>query len=140
MVSYWDTSAIVPLLVAETDSPLRSVQLLTAAGIVTWWGTRSEALSALCRRKREGSLNAVAFANGIARLEMLSEQWAEVVASDTLRHRSERLLRVHPLRAADAWQLAAALLATNERTTGSNFHTGDARLADAAEKEGFSVC
>lgn len=140
MVSYWDTSAIVPLLVIEADSPLRTTQLLSVAGIVTWWGTRGEALSALCRREREGSIDANAFQLALARLDALSAQWSEVAAGDLLRGRSERLLRVHPLRAADAWQLAAALLATNEQTAGASFHTGDLRLAEAAKKEGFIVC
>lgn len=139
MVDYWDTSAIVPLLVVESDTPLRSAQLLSVPGIVTWWGTRSEAISALCRRERDGSIDAETFEKGIDRLDQISRQWSEVVASDALRRRSERLLRVHPLRAADAWQLAAALLATNEQTVGSGFFTGDGRLADAAKKEGFSV-
>jgi predicted nucleic acid-binding protein len=140
MVSYWDTSAILPLLAIEAESPVRSAQLLAAQGIVTWWGTRGEALSALCRREREGSIDTNAFQLAMARLDALSAQWSEVAASDLLRSRSERLLRVHPLRAADAWQLAAALLATNESTTGSTFHTSDLRLAEAARKEGFSVC
>jgi len=140
MVRYWDTSAIVLLLVKEAESTLRSGQLLSVSGIVTWWGTRSEAISALCRREREGSIDILTFQHGLDRLDKLSDQWGEVGASDALRLRSERLLRVHPLRAADAWQLAAALLATNEQTRGSTFHTGDARLAQAAGKEGFLVC
>jgi len=139
MVSYWDTSAIVPLLVNESESVLRAGQLLAVSGIVTWWGTRSEAVSALCRREREGSISAMTFEYAVDRLNLLADQWSEVIASEALRLRSERLLRVHPLRAADAWQLAAALLSTREETAGTGFHTSDARLALAAAKEGFSV-
>lgn len=49
------------------------------------------------------------------------------------------LLELHPLRAADALHLAAALLAVEERPQGLGFVTFDLRLADAAEREGFAV-
>jgi predicted nucleic acid-binding protein len=56
-----------------------------------------------------------------------------------LRECAIRLLRVHPLRAADAVQLAAAVIAAEMRPTSLEFVTADRRLADAARKEGFAV-
>ena len=56
-----------------------------------------------------------------------------------VRSRALRLLRVHSLRAADAFPLAAALVAFAERTTGRHFLTGDSRLGAAALAEGFTV-
>jgi hypothetical protein len=50
-----------------------------------------------------------------------------------------RLLRVHPLRAADAIQLAAATVAAEERPSTLGLVTLDARLGVAAEREGFLV-
>lgn len=50
-----------------------------------------------------------------------------------------RLLRVHPLRAADALQLAAALIAVSDAPRNFPFTCADARLAEAARKEGFAV-
>ncbi len=50
-----------------------------------------------------------------------------------------RLLRVHPLRAADAFQLAAAIAAADESPRSLPFVTFDSRLARAAEREGFPV-
>jgi uncharacterized protein len=50
-----------------------------------------------------------------------------------------RLLRVHPPRAADAVQLAAALVATSEDPSQFAFLTSDRQLREAAEKEGFTV-
>jgi hypothetical protein len=50
-----------------------------------------------------------------------------------------RLLRVHALRAADALQLAAALVWADGVPSGSVLHTHDRRLATAAEREGFEV-
>ena len=49
-----------------------------------------------------------------------------------------RVLRVHPLRAADALQLAAALEWSGGAASGM-FITYDERLRDAASREGFTT-
>jgi hypothetical protein len=48
-------------------------------------------------------------------------------------------LRVHPLRAADALQLAAAFVAAERRPSSLEIVTLDQRLAAAARKEGFGL-
>jgi len=138
-VNFWDTSAIVPLLVREADTILREGQLKSVTGVTVWWVTRVECVSALCRRQREGALPAPAFQAAMARLEAIRLQWLVVSPSKVILSRAERLLRVHPLRAADAMQLAAALLAVREEPDGASFHTADAQLAAAAEKENFTI-
>jgi hypothetical protein len=50
-----------------------------------------------------------------------------------------RLVRVHPLRAADAMPLAAAIVAAEMRPSGLERVTADRRLAEAAEREGVLV-
>jgi predicted nucleic acid-binding protein len=50
-----------------------------------------------------------------------------------------RLLRVHPLRAADALQLAAALVGSAENPSSLPFVSADPRLNEAARKEGFRL-
>ena len=50
-----------------------------------------------------------------------------------------RFLRVHPLRAADSLQLAAAFIAAERRPASLDVITLDDRLAAAARKEGFTV-
>lgn len=138
-MTYWDTSAIVPLLVKEADTDLREGQLLEADSVVTWWGTRLECLSALARREREGAVKSEAIAMARRRLDLLAEQWMEVLPADIVRERAERLLRLHSLRAADALQLASALIAFEERPGGVPFFCGDRRLTEAAALEGFQV-
>jgi uncharacterized protein len=64
---------------------------------------------------------------------------ATIVPSDAIRSRADRLLAIHPLRAADALQLAALLAAAEDRPAELPFVTLDDRLAEAAHKEGFSV-
>ena len=139
MVNFWDTSAVVPLLVREADSGVREAQLKEVSGVVTWWATRVECVSAICRRQREGLLSVAASDAAFRRLDSLSDQWKVVAPSEIILLRAERLLRVHPLCAADALQLAASLLATREDPQNSCFFTADKTLAAAADKEGFSV-
>ena len=52
---------------------------------------------------------------------------------------AERLLDIHPLRAADSLQLAAGLLWAQERPAGREFVCLDGRLREAARREGFSI-
>ena len=75
----------------------------------------------------------------LQRLRQLSAGWHEVDPSDEIRESAVRFLRVHPLRAADALQLAAAFAAAERRPTSLELVTLDDRLADAARKEGFVV-
>jgi predicted nucleic acid-binding protein len=136
---FWDSSAIAPLLVEETASRPREAQLHEDAEILVWYGTWAELESAICRRERESSIDPEQAAMARTRLSVLTRAWLEVQPTSWVRERAIRLLRVHPLRAADAMQLAAALVAFKERTAGNRFLTADLRLAKAATLEGFAV-
>ena len=70
-------------------------------------------------------------------LSVLSGEWSEVQPSELVRQRTERILQVHPLRAADSFQLAAALIWTQESPLGLDFVCLDQNLREAAFKEGF---
>jgi predicted nucleic acid-binding protein len=138
-VIFWDSSAVLPLLVWEPETKKRESQLRAHPVMAAWWGTRIECHSAIRRKEREGGLSGDSARKGLARLEHLASTWFEVNPSEALRLRSERLLKAHPLRAADALQLGAALLAFNEKTAGEVLYTSDERLAGASEREGFRV-
>jgi predicted nucleic acid-binding protein len=69
----------------------------------------------------------------------LAAEWTEIQPSQEVRKYAERALLLHPLRAADALQLAAALVWTNGHGTGHDFVCLDQRLRDAAHREGFQV-
>jgi len=73
------------------------------------------------------------------RVVLFDQSSAVVLPTEAVRSRAERLLGVHTLRAGDALQLAAALLAAEEDPADLPFVTLDERLADAARKEGFPV-
>lgn len=136
---FWDASAIVPLLVAESST--RRLQTLAAAdtAMLVWWASEVECVSALSRLEREGALTARAVAVAYRRLGQLSGAWHQVDPSDAIREAAIRFLRVHPLRAADALQLAAAFLAAERRPASLDIITLDDRMGVAAQKEGFNV-
>jgi predicted nucleic acid-binding protein len=138
-VNYWDSSAVIPLLVHEDQTPHRKEQLGDDPRMTVWWGCRLECSSALNRLNREGSLDGEGLALALNALETLADSWYEVEPTSELRARAMRLLRVHPLRAADAVQLAAALIATSEDPSYLPFFTADDYLREAARREGFAV-
>jgi hypothetical protein len=69
----------------------------------------------------------------------LVADWQEISPSELVRRTARRLLRLHPLRAADALQLAAANVAGENDPSTLELVTVDGRLADAARREGFAV-
>ena len=136
---FWDSSAIVPLCMEEPESEKLRVLAEKDEDLVVWWATRVECVSALACRHREGGLTAQAERNARSALLVLAKDWSEVQPSEPLRHRAERLLMVHSLRTADALQLAAALIWTEEATSGAEFVCLDQNLRESALKEGFTV-
>ena len=136
---FWDASAIVPLLIAEAST--RRLQLLAASDpdMLVWWGSALECVSALARLERSAALDARATLLAFDRLKQLAAGWYEIEPSDIVRETAIRFLRVHPLRAADALQLAAAFVAAEQRPASLTVIALDDRLASAAQKEGFAV-
>ena len=136
-MKFWDASALVPLLVAEPTT--KALQALAGRDreALVWWGSHLECVSALARREREGALDRGTTTQAFARLKRLADEWHEIEPGELVRESAARFLRVHPLRAADALQLAAAFVAAERRPTSLQLVTLDDRLADAARKEGF---
>jgi uncharacterized protein len=138
-VRFWDSSAIVPLLVSEAESP--STQRLYAddPAMVVWWMTEVECVSALARGQRLGRLPDPVLTEALGRLAALKAAWHEVEPGDEVRESAKRFLRVHDLRAADALQLAAAFFVAEARPSTIEFVSLDERLLTAARREGFPV-
>jgi uncharacterized protein len=101
------------------------------------WGSVVECISALARLERDGALSLPAMTLALQRLQQLAAGWHEIDPSDEIRKTASRFLRVHPLRAADALQLAAAFAAAERRAASLEVVTLYDRLANAARKEGF---
>jgi len=136
-VRFWDASALVPLLVADSTTEAARDLLREDPSIVAWWGTRVECGSALARVGREAREEIAR--SGRAHLDVLWRGVLEVEPTDRLRELALRLLAVHPLRAADSLQLAAALAWREGEPRGASFVCLDERLGKAALAEGFQV-
>ena len=107
--------------------------------VVIWWASPVECQSALFRVHRDGALPANPLREALGRLTALVEDAHVVAPTSRLRERAGRLLAVHPVRAGDALQLAAALAWSDEAPQGSGFVCLDDRLRTAARSEGFNV-
>lgn len=136
---FWDSSAIVPLIVAEASTDGLLASAAQDPVMCVWWATEVECASALSRLEREGALTDTAITTAFERLDRLAESWNEVQPTAALRGAARRLLRVHPLRSADSLQLAAAVIASEGLPASLNIVTLDERLASAARREGFVV-
>jgi predicted nucleic acid-binding protein len=139
MTAFWDTSAPVPLCCFQPQSAHARQAARTYSRQVVWWATVIEAVSSLNRLTREGILKAKESRQAFDRLNYLRDRWNEVQPTEEVRDRAERLLRVHKLRAADALQLAAALVWCGDRPQGRVLVGADEILSDAAGAEGFTI-
>jgi uncharacterized protein len=138
-MKFWDASAIVPLLMLEPTTKALQALAASDSAMLVWWATEVECSSAVARLERDGGLDAGGVAAALNRLKRLKGAWHEVDASDAVRESAVRFLRVHPLRAAAALQLAAAFVAAERRPPSLEIVTLDDRLSTAGRKEGFIV-
>jgi len=138
-VRYWDASALVPLIVVETDTQLVRAWLSEDEAIVTWIWSRTEVTSAIERRTRQGEISSSQRRQILERLDALASTWDEISDVLAVRSKAEELLSRHPLRAADAGQLSAALLLQEYVGATLSFACLDQRLRAAALIEGLEV-
>ena len=138
-MKFWDSSAVVPLLVEQTPSSRAANWATTDDAMVLWTLTPVEVVSALRRLVREEVLQEEVARFAEARMEEIVRACHVVIDVEPVKTLATRLLRLHPLRAFDALQLGAALHWAEGHPQGRTLHTLDSRLALAAQREGFLV-
>ena len=136
---FWDSSALLALLVEEPAREAMVTRVEEDPQLLVWWGTPVEMVSALARREREDVLGPEELAASQAVIRQLARAWHEVLPTEVVRRTAQRLLRTHPLRAADSLQLAAALVACGQDASTLEWVCLDERLNAAARREGFTV-
>lgn len=136
---FWDTSAIIPLLVQEPRTETVWQIVRDDGDMVTWWATPVECSSAAARVRRERKISTEEEQAIRVRLDRAAECWNEIIPSDEARSLARRLLLRHPLRGADSLQLAAALIWVRNQPEDFGFVCLDKRLREAARAEGFTV-
>lgn len=134
--AFWDSSAILPLCV-EAQASAVADELFKQYSMLVWWGTSVEIHSAIARLQRMRQIIAKDASDALVQLDNLTRHWQEIEPSDSLREFAEGLPARYGLRAADAFQLAAASTWTMHRPTDRSFISGDQKLLDAARQMGF---
>jgi predicted nucleic acid-binding protein len=135
---FWDSSAIVPLLVAESGSEAMRRLHAEDPEVVAAAITPLEVASALWRRRHRGELTLDAHQHAEHGFAILSRAWREVLYLPELTETARDLLSRHPMRSLDALQLASAIAAAGN-VRDLVFVTLDDRLAAVAQAEGFPV-
>jgi len=104
-VKVWDTSAFLSILLRQQATDELKALLVSDGGLAVWWGTKVEAVSAVCRLRRAAEIEERAASRLFREIEKLAAAAYEVQPSEALRDIACRALRVHELRAADASSL-----------------------------------
>lgn len=136
---FWDSSALIPLLIREdTSNDLRAL-LAADMAIAASFITTLEIGSALWQRHHNDELSADEHAAADDAFEKLNESWSEIGDFFDAREIALELITRHVLRSGDAIQLASALIACAQNPALLTFVTLDQDLASAARAEGFTV-
>lgn len=138
-MKFWDSSALVAIAVQEPST--RSVRAVAREDpeLMVWILSEVEIASALWRRRRAGELTENLRADAQRQMDATLSNAIVVADVPAVVRRSKRLLAAHSLRAADAMQLAAALVVCEDEPARVSFVTVDERLGEAAIREGFVV-
>jgi predicted nucleic acid-binding protein len=135
-VRFWDSSAVVPLVVREPPTAAMKELLADDPEMLVWWGSDLQCAAAVAHREREGALESRQADEALQRVDLLKKEWHELQPLEPVRSLGRRLVRVHPLRAADALQLAAALVACEGDPSFLVVVTLDARLSERRARKG----
>jgi predicted nucleic acid-binding protein len=136
---FWDSSALVPLLVHEPRSDVVRMLIDSDSHIVASLLTPLEIVGALWRRRRSGELTAAEHTDADTAFAEISRVWSDVEEIQSVREIALDVLSRHPLRSSDAFQLASAIVAAEHKPSSLPFVTLDYDLASAARTEGFPV-
>ncbi len=136
MIAYFDTSAIVPLLIAETGSRVAGEVWDSADRIVSIRLVYPEAHAALAQAQRLDRVSARDLRRAVSELDARFEEMDLVEIDDVLAHLAGEKAEAHGLRGYDAVHLAAALRVHDPDVV---LIAGDRALVGAANSEGLAV-
>lgn len=136
MIAYFDTSAIIPLIIDEVSTNLCTRVWDESTRVVSVRLLYAEARAALARAERLGRLTRPQLAAAVAELDSIDGEVDHIEVTAELVYAAGELSQVHGLRGYDAVHLAAALAAADGDLV---VVTGDESLAGAATALGLSV-
>jgi predicted nucleic acid-binding protein len=136
VIAYFDTSAVMPLLISEAGSA-RAASLWNGADrVVSVRLIYPETRASLAQAERLGRLTARHLRVAVTEFDILFEELDLVEVDDALARRAGELAEARQLRGYDAVHLAAA-----DRVRDPNVVViaGDGALLEAAAAEGLAV-
>jgi uncharacterized protein len=136
LIAYFDTSAIVPLLVEEPVSSLAGELWRAADRAIGNRLVYVECRSALASAHRSARLGRVHLRRAVTELEDLFDEFDLVDITDDLVRHAGALAETYGLRGYDAVHLASADLFDEPELV---LVAGDGALCDAAEARGLAV-
>lgn len=136
--AFWDASALVPLCVAQSNTP-QAKNFYRRFRPVVWWATQVEIASALARLVRMQQLTPADWADARNLAARLADSWSVIQPTEAVRKRAIEIIQRYDLPAADAFQLAAGLEWCQNSPQGRILLTSDDRLLQAALMVGFAA-
>ncbi|MDP9464280.1 MAG: type II toxin-antitoxin system VapC family toxin [Actinomycetota bacterium] len=136
MIAYFDTSAIIPLIIDEPSSMICTRLWNDADRSVSVRLVYPEARAALARARRLERITSRQLTAAIDELEAIVTEIDHIEVTAELAHSAGELAQTHGLRGYDAVHLAAVLAAAHTELV---LATGDTDLAQAARSVGISV-
>lgn len=134
MIVYFDTSALLPLVVAEAGSPVSMKLWAEADEVVSSRLLIVEAAAAIAQSERIGRVSSAESPGLHQEARLLAVDATLVEATATIIDRAAALAASRGLRGYDAVHLATAV---SIRARDVVFASGDQRLLIAAAEEGF---
>lgn len=136
MIAYFDTSAVVPLLIAESGSSAAGLFWDTAVRVVSVSITLVEGRAALAQAARLGRMTAAEHDGAKRQFAIFSEEIDFVEVTRSILTAAGDVAERYRLRAYDALHLAAALLVADDDLV---LVAGDHELLRAARAAGLAV-
>lgn len=136
MIAYFDTSALIPLVVGEPASSTCGRLWNEATRVVSTRLIYPEARAALAQAQRMSRLTVVELEQAVDELDSIALEISYIEVLAELAASAGDLAQAHGLRGYDAVHLSSAVLVNDEELA---FVTGDRELAAAARSIGISV-
>jgi predicted nucleic acid-binding protein len=136
VIAYFDTSAIIPLLISEPSTDHCTRLWNEASRIVGVRLIYPEACAALARAVRVQRLTSAQMSNATSDLDVLIQEIDHIEITDNLARAAGQLAQHHSLRGYDAVHLAAAVAVADRDVV---LVTGDTDLAGAAAERGLAT-
>lgn len=136
MITYFDTSSVVPLIVNEASTELCSRMWNDSSRVVCARLLYPEARAALARAERMGRLDPRQLRAAVAELDSIVSEVDHIEVTAELAREAGELAEAHGLRGYDAVHLAAAAAVADGDLV---LVTGDSDLASAAAMIGLAV-